>query len=112
MEKEKLIEKAIEEKQTFLKISRVPEPTRQLFIAIAEGEFSGDYGMLLKTILDQFIEYQRVKEVLLDKEFMTYILENKSQVEQKEVTETKVRKTFADVIKGRQEESQKEVKNE
>lgn len=112
MEREEINRIVQEEKKTFLKISRVPEHIKQLFIEISEGEFCGDYGMCLKWLLEQTLEYQRVKELLLDKEFMTYILESKSQVEQKEVTETKVRKTFADVIQGRHEKSQKEVKNE
>jgi hypothetical protein len=99
MKREEVEKIAIEENKTFLKISRVPIHIKDIFIQIADGEFVGDYGMCLKWFIEQALEYQRVKEVLLDKEFMTYILENKPQVEQKEVTETKVRKTFANVIK-------------
>ena len=36
-------------------ISRVPKPTRDKFITMAEDEFAGDYGMLLKYLYDRSI---------------------------------------------------------
>lgn len=89
---------AKEENKTFLKISRVPIHIKELFVEIAEENHTGDYGVLLQWCLEQALEYQRVKDVLLDKEFLTYILENKPMVEtQIEKVENKPkRKTFSD----------------
>jgi hypothetical protein len=108
MKREEIEKIAKEENNTFLKISRVPIQVKDVFIQISEGEFVGDYGMCLKWCIEQALEYQRVKEVLLDKEFMAYIFENKpkveTQIEQKEVTETKDRKTFGSVIEEKRRE--------
>ena len=35
-------------------MSRVPKPTRDDFVKLAEEQFSGDYGMLLKHLLDNY----------------------------------------------------------
>ena len=35
-------------------MSRVPQNTRNKFIALAEAEFSGDYGLLLKSLMDYY----------------------------------------------------------
>lgn len=35
-----------------LKISRMPEKTKKAFIELAEEEFCGDYGMLIKALMD------------------------------------------------------------
>lgn len=35
-------------------IRRIPEPTRRDFVKLANEEFSGDYGMCLKHLLDFF----------------------------------------------------------
>jgi len=35
-------------------ISRVPKPTRDEFIEFANQEFAGDYGLLLKTLWDNY----------------------------------------------------------
>jgi len=37
-----------------LVMSRVPKPTRDAFISLADEEFVGDYGLTLKYILDSF----------------------------------------------------------
>ena len=103
--KDKIEQIAKEENKSFIKISRVPTHIKELFTEIAEGEFCGDYGMLLRECLLGYLEYQRVKDVLLDKEFMTYILENKPKNEQKEFTEEpKKRQTFGNILEKRREE--------
>jgi hypothetical protein len=101
MDREEMNKIAEEQNSTFIKISRVPLETKELFLEISNESFCGDYGMCMKVMLDQFIEYQRVKEVLLDKEFLTYILENKNKEEKKieEVPEKPKRRTFADMRK-------------
>ncbi len=50
-----------------LTISRVPLNTKRDFISLANAEFEGDYGMVLKVIFDQFIEYQNMKALFFDK---------------------------------------------
>jgi len=50
-----------------LSISRVPMNTKRDFISLANAEFSGDYGLTLKEIFDQFIEYQNMKALFFDK---------------------------------------------
>ena len=50
-----------------LSISRVPTITKRDFISLANAEFAGDYGLTLKTVFDQFIEYQSMKALFFDK---------------------------------------------
>lgn len=49
-----------------LVISRVPIDTKKTFVDIANAEFSGDYGMLLKNILDEAIEYKQMKIIFFE----------------------------------------------
>lgn len=39
-------------------MSRVPTPTRDLFVKIADEEFCGDYGLLLKAVLDGYFMWK------------------------------------------------------
>ena len=57
-----------------LVMSRVPEKTRKEFIEFANGEFAEDYGMALKWIFEQAMEYQKVKKVLLNEDIIKEIL--------------------------------------
>jgi len=50
-----------------LNISRVPSNTKREFISLANAGFCGDYGMLLKTLLDSFFEYNSMKALFFDK---------------------------------------------
>jgi hypothetical protein len=43
-----------------LVISRVPENTRKEFIEFAEGEFAGDYGLLLRELWECYKHYQQI----------------------------------------------------
>lgn len=52
--------------ETHLVISRVPKDTKAKFIELANAEFCGDYGMLLKFIFEEAIEYQRMKLIFFD----------------------------------------------
>ena len=82
--KEELEQIALHEKESRLKINRIDPNVKELFVEIAEESFCNDFGQLLKFLLDQTIEYQKVKEVILDKEFLINILENVSQKEKEE----------------------------
>jgi hypothetical protein len=46
--------------QTGLVMSRVPEPTRSEFIEFANGEFAGDYGLLLRELWSCYKHYQQI----------------------------------------------------
>lgn len=97
--REEMEQIAREKEKTFIKISRVPINTKILFKQMAENEYEDDYGMFLKKILDDSIEYARVKECLLDKEYIKLLIEllqsMNSQNENKEKPVSE-RKTFAD----------------
>mgnify|MGYP000070604309 CR=1 FL=1 len=58
--------KEVLNKSRQLRISRVPAKTREAFIEIADEHFEGDYGMLLKWLLEEALEYQNMKEKLID----------------------------------------------
>jgi len=60
------LKEILEKNKTRLSISRVPKKTRETFIELAKEEFEEDYGMLLKWLLDQALEYQMMKERLVD----------------------------------------------
>ena len=51
-------------RRTSLHIDRIPEKTKTRFLEVAQNEFEKDYGMLLKYILEQSEEYQKVKKYL------------------------------------------------
>ena len=36
-------------------IARIPDKTRESFVALAESEFCGDYGMTLKWLMDDIL---------------------------------------------------------
>ena len=54
MKREEFDEIVLKEKETRLSISRIPKKTKAAFVAFAEEEFEGDYGMCLKTIFDNY----------------------------------------------------------
>ena len=47
-----LLGRRLQENRKSLHIARIPEKTKEGFIALAEKEFCGDYGMALKWLLD------------------------------------------------------------
>jgi hypothetical protein len=44
--------KKLQENRKSLHIARVPDKTKEAFIALADAEFCGDYGMALKWLMD------------------------------------------------------------
>ena len=56
----------LREKERSLFISRVPTPTKERFMELANSEFAGDYGLLIKTLVDNFIEYQNIKLIFFE----------------------------------------------
>jgi len=72
----------LKEKERSLHISRIPKNTKQAFIALAEEDFAGDYGMTVKYLFDNFSLWKLLFENLDYK--LDNILEIISQIEQKE----------------------------
>ena len=48
----------LKEKENKLSMSRVPKKTKELFLDIANVDYSGDYGMCLKGILDGYMLFK------------------------------------------------------
>ena len=55
--------KKLQENRGSLRIARVPPKTKEAFIALADEEFCGDYGMTLKWLMDDTIS-QDTREVI------------------------------------------------
>ena len=53
----------LQENRTSLHIARIPDKTKEAFIKMAEEDFCGDYGMLLKWLVDDIIS-QDTKVIL------------------------------------------------
>ena len=47
-----VLAKRLQENRKSLHIARIPDKTKKAFMALAEEEFCGDYGMTLKWIMD------------------------------------------------------------
>ena len=56
----------LKEKEEKLSMSRVPKKTKELFLNIANEDYSGDYGMLLVKILNDSIEYDKLKDMFFN----------------------------------------------
>lgn len=50
--RKKFLEKIENIKRTSLSIQRIPEQTKTEFLELAKAEFSNDYGMLIKWLMD------------------------------------------------------------
>ena len=64
MEQNKILDiqrRVHENKEWGLVISRIPPQTKRTFIELADQEFCSDYGMTLREILNQYMEYQEIK---------------------------------------------------
>lgn len=75
----------LKDKERSLYFGMVPKKVKGLFLQLAEDEFSSHYGFCLQWLINQTLEYQKVKEILLDKEILSYIIESKSHVETEEM---------------------------
>lgn len=67
-----------------LVISRVPKKTKDNFIALANAEFCGNYGMTLKYIFEQAMEKNVIKSFFENVDFkLDNIIEGIPQIEEK-----------------------------
>ena len=75
MNKEEFKGIILREKETSLRMSRVPRATKKAFVELAEADFEGDFGMCLKWCYNQSLEYKKVKDILLDKCIFKKVME-------------------------------------
>jgi len=75
---QKIYKKITREKENPIYIQRVPKQTHDDFMALAEKEFCGDYGMLLKWLMDSIIgqDIKLAMEILQDHEDRLLTLES------------------------------------
>ena len=50
-----VLAKRLQENRKSLHIARIPDKTKETFIALADDEFCGDYGMTLKWLIDDIL---------------------------------------------------------
>lgn len=62
-----------------LVMSRVPKQTRELFMKIAEEEFADDYGLLLKFLLDEFINKRVLESLDIKLSYVISLLEKSKE---------------------------------
>ena len=61
-----LLRHKLQENRKSLHIARIPDKTKETFIALAEEEFCGDYGMLLAHVWKEFNEFKKLKEMFFE----------------------------------------------
>ncbi len=59
----RVLAKRLQENRKSLHIARVPDKTKEVFMALAEAEFCGDYGFTLKWLIDD-IPNQDVRMII------------------------------------------------
>ena len=81
----KELAKRISENSKAIHIARVPDKTKEAFIKLANDEFCGDYGMLLKYLMDDIIgeDTKMIISKLSEHEERLESLENPTQPEDK-----------------------------
>ena len=77
------------EKEKSLHISRIPRKTKEEFVAFAEEEFAGDYGLLLRELWEKYKEFSMIQQTFDVKlNYIIQMLENeKSTASQEEKPE-------------------------
>lgn len=92
----------LRDKERSLYMNPVDKEVKELFKMIADEGHTSHYGNCLKWLIDQALEYQKVKEIILNQDFINHIIGNQIPTETKE-KEDKVKniKTLSgNVLKG------------
>lgn len=71
----------LRENERSLYMNPVDKDVKNLFFEIAKQYHTDHYGNCLKWLIDQALEYQKVKEIILNQDFINHILGDKSQIE-------------------------------
>jgi len=76
----------IRDNRNSLNIARLPDKTKEAFIALANEEFCEDYGMAFREILNSYFEHNAMKSLFFQNidAKLDHIIESISQTEQKE----------------------------
>ena len=84
-------------KEESLHISRIPRNTREKFIALANAEFVGDYGMTIKFLIDGLInpELNEMYSQINDLQQRVEILESNQNLPSQPEGEENVIKTMS-----------------
>jgi len=82
----KNLRQRLQESRNSLNIARLPDKTKEEFIALANAEFVGDYGWTLREILSYYFEHRAMKALFFQNIDMKLdqILDNISQNEKTE----------------------------
>ena len=94
----------LKDKERSLYLGMVPKYTKDLFLKLSEEEFSSHYGFTLQWLIDQSLEYQKVKQIILNPEFINNILGNNQETEKEEKKPMKQIKMLNGKIKGENNE--------
>ena len=82
---EKIQRKVVhQDRELSLSISRVPKQTKQNFIEFAKEGFCDDYGMALREIMGQYIEYQQLKHMFFTGKIRLVLEQPQPVVQEKE----------------------------
>lgn len=89
---ERLIQKIRDNKKS-LNIARLPDKTKEDFIALANEGFCGDYGMALREVLNSYFEHHTMKALFfqnidLKLDSIMGLISQKEEKEQKPETST------------------------
>ncbi len=83
--------KKLQENRKSLHIARIPDKTKKAFMALAEEEFCGDYGMTLKWLMDD-IPSQDTRMIIAkleEQDARLQALESRAHTEETPIGETK-----------------------
>lgn len=67
-----------------LYMNDVNKDIKELFFQLAKEDHANHYGNCLKWCIEQALEYQKVKEIILNQDFINHILGDKPQIETEE----------------------------
>ena len=86
-------------------ISRIPKEIKDIFITLAKTDFCDDYGMALREVVTQYIEYQEIKHMLFNGR-MRLLFEQPQPVEAESTTRD-IKTLSGKVIKVKEQEAKK-----
>lgn len=95
-----ILARRLQENRKSLYIARVPDKTKADFIALAEEEFCGDYGMALKWLMDDLVsaDTKLIMEKIAELESEINLIKNGPK---QEAQEKKTRKMLNGEMKRR-----------
>jgi hypothetical protein len=77
-------------RQINLVISRVPKDTKTKFIELANAEYCGDYGMVLKNLVEEHEIYTKFKKMLFEDDIQLIIAKKYNSNSEQKTTNIKL----------------------